>query len=309
MNAHLPLLSKIRVFFDSSARSFRFAAVSVILGAIAPAWTLAQAPQIYYETDFSSPLYSVGNITGQDPLPSGFAWNKTSSGGGIVDIVGAGSGGIPASPVGSDQLLRLIRPTTADAATANQTWLNYTNALRTGMVRFSYTIAMDWGSNFTAAQVVWGGSAMGLNGVATGIHFGSSTGQTNRYLFVRDVNGDYHYLDANPDLEGVSSITRNSFYRFDIVLDIDTEVYTVAVYDASNRKLDSITMTGWYRSGSTQYETMFNRVIVGLPGGGANDTIYIGDMAATIPEAKHFAMASVGLLLLFAVFRRRMGAK
>lgn len=257
-----------------------------------PAWTGAQHEPVYFETDFTN--YTLGSIAGQHD------WTENSSGGsGLVTIITAGTDGAPTSPSGTANFLKAIRPNTAETPWGRQTFLSYGDALRGGMLRLSYTAALDWGSSFTNAQVTLGGSAMGMNGIKTGFHFGESTGATNRYLYVMDKNGAYHWLNANPDEEGMNGITRNAFYRFDIILNIDTRDYTVTVYDMDDRKLDSVSLNDWQHGTE---ELMFNRIHVGLPGGSANDTLYIDEIMVTIPEPGTVAIGVGAATLFFCLF-------
>lgn len=253
------------------------------------------AAQTVFDTYFTD--YELGSVNGQHNWTD----NSTPTTG-WANIVEAGQGGAPASPSGTPHFLKLVRPDTTTTPWARQTYLSYADALRSGLVRFTYTMALDWGSNFTASQVIFGGSAMGSNGIKTGFHFGPTTGSTNRYIYVMDASGTYHYLDADPNSDGLTPISRNSFYRFDILLNIDTKQYTVTVYNTDNQKLDSITLTDWQRGAE---EVMFNRIHVGMPGGSANDTLYVDHMRVVVPESGNLAIG-MGALALLLVFSRRL---
>ncbi len=253
--------------------------------------------QVIWQTDFSD--YTLGTVGGQDN------WTNNSTGTATADIIASGSGGAPVSPTGTN-LLELIRTATSgNTPIARQTFLPINNAVSSGMVKFSYSMAINTASNFPSYQVTFGNSMTGNFGIRTGIKF-ETTGDPGRYLYIRLPDNTIVYLDADPGAEGRSPVVQDEFYRFDILLNIDTEHYKVSVFNESGALLDSTTwLTGILGSGETN---PFNRIHVEVNGGSLDDTMYLDSMLVAIPEPASVATVA-GLLALFAVCLIRLRRK
>lgn len=231
----------------------------------------------HYQTGFESPTYTQAALAGQD------GWSASSIGT-VVGTVGT------ISPPEGSQMLQITRPTSGDPSVFSNAFAGFNEGAKEDFL-FSFKITADVKSN-AAVMLSIGATNKGSNGAWVGLRPLGASGVDGFGFHYRDgVTGSYVRL-------GTETLTLGEFYRFDLLVDFETDTFSVAVYNSSNVLQGSASNISVYTSATT-YE-FYNRIYSNQDQVGATK-FYIDDIIVQqIPEpsAVFLTLAGAAFLLL-----------
>lgn len=246
------------------------------------------APITHYDTGFESPPYTLGALPGQT------TWGTGSDRTGTV----VGTVGTIVPPQGT-QMAEFTRPTSGDPKEFSNVFTPTADGFPKN-VRFSFEITADSKSN-AAIGVGFVSQGSGSSGAYFGLRPTADGGNSDFGFFYRDGSSSWTRL-------GTSTLTLGAFYRVQIQVDSDPDLYSLAVYDSSNALVGSKSNIDVWLTGGFTTMNKYNRILGSVDQNGSTKFYLDNINIEQIPEPTALGLAFFGagvmLLRQRGMFRR-----